>query len=492
VSFFASTLAKTFLQAIGFAIVTFIGWAMLISGFAVGHRLFYGSFSTGSLLPLVISTPTIIFTLLWLAYLNFKNFRDGWTLWRRNILGIIGALIFTAVSSTTIYNRAWEVFEPAEPPHGPAKLALANPPTLKIAQYNDLLVRLPDGCVWFDVLGDSPDFYYDRSVRWKYVWQMLAHPLPESIGPQQFLSGSNWVAATTARMRYIWSAGNTSFRASDFMETVGIQPDGTLWISDKPETNKRTAGTAHQFGSETNWRQFAQGNTSFVLLKTDGTLWRWGCPTNEMHQWPGLRAFTPYQYDTNADWQELFTMGRIFARQTNGHVWYLDVNWNKGIAKEELVRETNYDEIVSQTASGVRDQATAFVRPDGTLWVLNRYWDEKGRQTLGTGVLQVGKANDWRAVAVNSMMMVALKAGGSLWQWQFKNGNIVRAAGDSPTRLGIHDDWVAITGRWGCVIALAADGSLWLWPDKQYYDYGALLELPKQPQFLGNVFGKAD
>jgi hypothetical protein len=39
---------------------------------------------------------------------------------------------------------------------------------------------------------------------------------------------------------------------------------------------------------------------------------------------------------------------------------------------------------------------------------------------------------------------------------------------------------------------LAADGSLWLWPDKQYYDNGYLLKLPKQPQFLGNIFGKAD
>ena len=190
VSFFASTLAKTFLQAIGFAIVTFTGWAMLISGFAVGHRLFYGSFSTNSYLPLVISTPTIIVTLLWLAYLNFKNFRDGWPLWRRNILVIAGVLVFIAVSSTAIYNRAWEVFKPVEPPHGPAKLALANPPTLQIARYNNLLVRLPDGRVWFDVLGDSPYDY--GSVRWKYVWQILAHPLPESIGPQQFLAGSNW------------------------------------------------------------------------------------------------------------------------------------------------------------------------------------------------------------------------------------------------------------------------------------------------------------
>lgn len=274
------------------------------------------------------------------------------------------------------------------------------------------------------------------------------------------------------------------------METVGIQPDGTLWISDKPETNKWTPGTMHQFGKETDWRQLAQGDTSVVLLKSDGTLWRWGDLTGELHQWPGLRTFTPYQIGTNSNWQELFTVGQNFARRTDGSVWQLSVDWKT--RKDELVRDTNYDDVVSQTASRAGDWNTAFVRADGTLWVLNRYWDVKNNQTLGTGILQVGKENDWRAVAVSWTMMVALKADGSLWQWQFKDGTIVSAVSASPTRLGIHDDWVAIKGTWGNVIALAADGSLWLWPDKKSYDYGILIKLPKQPQFLGNVFGKSD
>jgi len=209
-----------------------------------------------------------------------------------------------------------------------------------------------------------------------------------------------------------------------------------------------------------------------------------------LHQWPGLRTFTPYQIGTNSDWQELFTMGGIFTRRTDGRVWQLSVDWKTG--KDELIRETNYDEIVSQTASRADEYDAAFVRADGTLWVLNRYWDEKSRLTLGTGILQVGKENGWRAVAVNWSMMVALKADGSLWQWNFKNESAVEAVNVSPTHLGIHNDWVAITGRWECVIALAADGSLWLWPDKQSYDNGILLKLPKQPQYLGNVFGKPD
>ena len=136
----------------------------------------------------------------------------------------------------------------------------------------------------------------------------------------------------------------------------------------------------------------------------------------------------------------------------------------------------------------------AFVRADGTLWVLNRYWNEKSRQMEGTGILQIGKENGWRAVAVAWDMMVALKDDGSLWQWNIKDGyqaeSLVQIYNNSPTRVGIHSDWVAITSTWNDVIALAADGSLWLWPNREQYDQSTLLKLPKQPECLGNVFGK--
>jgi hypothetical protein len=499
ISFFASTLARSFLQAIGLAIATFFSCMMLIPVFTSNRMILFDSISAHSILPLVITVPTLIVALLWLAYLNFKNFRDGWPLWRRNLLGFAGAFVFIIVTSMALYHRAWEVFEPAEPPHGPAKLSMANPPTLQMVQYRNLLVRLPDGRVWFDCLDDSYNDY-GGSVRWPYLWRTLTHPLRESIGPQQFLAGSNWVAATTERLYLSWNISGKQFFASGFMDTVGIQPDGTLWISEKPESNKWTAGTLQQFGRETNWRQLAQSRTSIVLLKGDGTLWRWGSVTNELHQWPGLRAFTPRQIGTNSDWQELFTLGGIFARRTDGRVWHLNVNWKTGC--DELDRMTNYDEIVLQTASRAGDEQTAFVRADGTLWMLNRHWDEKTRQTIETGILQVGKENDWRAVAVNYGRMVALKSDGSLWQWRFSNSwNMTEeqfilvtqsAAQKPPARLGIHNDWVAIASTWEDVIALAADGSLWLWPDRDQNERYTLLKLPKQPQLLGNVFGKSN
>jgi ABC-type transport system involved in multi-copper enzyme maturation permease subunit len=487
----ASSLAKNFLQALSLSIAGGVLILACLSG--IGNFM-----ARPTLLPVLIAVPVIPATLLWLAWLNFSRFVDGWPLLRRNVLVILAALGFVAVSSTVIYHRAWEVFQAAEPPHGPAKLSLANPPSLQMVRYQDLLVRLPDGRVWFDCLENSPinEFYSGNGFRWKLLWRLVTDPLPGSSGPQRFVAGSNWVAATAGKVDF----GRDTY---GYFDTVGIQPDGTLWVSGKSEQNQWTADTLQQFGSETHWKQLAQARTSVVLLKTDGTLWRWGSVTNVWtdwaRQWPGLRAFQPYQIGTNSDWQELFTVGwLVCARQADGRVWHVNADWKTG--KDKLERLSGWDEIIPQTASRGNGQLMAFVRADGTLCVLNRYYDKENGHLAGTGVLQVGKENDWRAVAANENWMVALKTDGSLWQWDIpaqSDGNyrmqdFVSAIKSPPTRLGIHQDWVAITGSWDQVIVLAADGSLWLWPDRKCYGDGILLKLPKQPQFLGNVFGPAN
>jgi hypothetical protein len=198
VSFFASSLAKNFLQAVGLAIATFFGCLLLIPAFTSDRMIFFDSISVHSALLLVIAVPTLIVTLLWLAYLNFKNFRDGWPLWRRNLLGLAGAVVFIIVTTIALYNRAWEFFEPAEPAHGPARFSLSNPPALQGDAYGNLLVRLPDGRVRFDFLHPYGSFLYEYGSysslgRLTATCYLIIHPLPKSAGPQLFISGSNWV-----------------------------------------------------------------------------------------------------------------------------------------------------------------------------------------------------------------------------------------------------------------------------------------------------------
>ena len=492
VAFFASTLARNFLQALSIAIVTIIGCCLFDSLFPYifGQRAsVFGILPWPSTLLILIAIPTTVVTCLWLVYRNFSYFHEGARLWQGNLVGIIGAVLFVFVSSAMIYNRVWEIFEPAELAHGPAKFSLANPPKLN-NQYGNLLVRLPDGRVWFDSLENI--YEENQYNRWKQLWWTLMRPLPKSAGPQQFLSGSNWVAVTARRYDW-WEDRGTS--SSVYQDTVGVKSDGTLWISSKSAPEVWTGNKMMQFGDETNWQHvIRQYFGSFILLKSDGTLWRWG--TNN-YNWnplqtnsPGVRTFKPRQIGTNSDWKEIFNGWNANARKTDGSTWVVGMGPKTG--KDEIERRPDSDKIPPQTV-WTEENAMAYVGNDGTLWIWNRYFNKKGAGWSGTGFFQVGGETNWVAVAVTWNNMVALKSDGSLWKWNLFNNSkpTAETAKEPPTPLGIHRDWVGLSGTWDGAVSLAADGTLWFWPQTDYYD-AALLKTPKQPQLLGNVFGRAD
>jgi hypothetical protein len=482
VTLFASSLAKSFLTALGAALVT---CAILMFGMAMftnHHMLFYDSIAPYSILPLVIAVPTFAVTLVWLAYLNYRNSREGWPLWRRQLLAFGFAIALVGGVSSALYHRVWEVFEPAEPAHGPARLSLANPPALHDERDENLLVRLPDGRVWFDFL--TPPLWGDYGQHlwlfFRHFWS-FAYPLPRSAGPRRYLSGSGWVDAS----------------AHHFADSVGIQPDGTLWVSDTPLQNVWAADHLTQFGSESNWQALVRGDCieSVLLLKKNGTLWHWGTNHIDYHgwllqDWPGLRAFEPYQIGTNSDWKAFYLLNGVLVRKTDGSDWRVWVHGKD--YKDELIRETNYDDIVTERfAACPYGNSGAYVRKDGTLWAYGDVYYQHGHSTYGTFVKrQVSRETNWVAVARTQNGMVSLKADGTLWQWERVLGSSSMVEFHAPARrLGIHSDWVAVTAVEGGIIALAADGSLWFWPDRQDYEYDQwLIRLPKQPIYIGNVF----
>ena len=118
-------------------------------------------------------------------------------------------------------------------------------------------------------------------------------------------------------------------------------------------------------------------------------------------------------------------------------------------------------------------------------------------------MVQVGRENDWEAVAASVHCLVALKSDGSLWKWdlsrlvshkdspwnwdwELESPSVI--ANTTPTRLGIHNDWVGLGGDSYGFISLAADGSLWYWPDEVAFEYSSLLKISPKPELLANIF----
>jgi ABC-type transport system involved in multi-copper enzyme maturation permease subunit len=492
VGFFASTLAWNFLQALSIAIVIIVGCCLFIVFILSGQSnengqfALWGAKNLGIVLPLVFGLLTASVVAPWLAYRNFSHFVEGGRLWRRNIFTVVGAVLFIFTSSAVIYNRAWEIFQPAEPPHGPAIFSAANAPVLHSDTYSGLRVRFPDGRIWFNSLGYPFFNKFSRGI-WSDFWWMLLHPLPASAGPEQFMAGSNWVSATTRHIEFWIAPGSSQRRVNGYLDTVGVQPDGTLWISSEAKPVDWTGAKMIRYGDETNWQQVIRSQIGLLLLKRDGTLWQWG--TNRLDwywqsRWPTVRVFQPQQLGTNSDWQEIFNDKSLgFARKKDGSVWRVNWDW-------QIEPATNFDQVVTATFSDSGNASSAYVGKGGTLWACNLFW-ENARNKAGLGFQPASPETNWVAVALSWNWIVALKADGSLWQWRFSKNSPVEIAKIPPARLGIHNDWVGLTGTWDGAVALAADGSLWFWPNPENSN-GALLKAPRQPQLLGKVFGKSD
>ena len=469
-AFYASTLTRNTLQALAPAVLGFIlMWLMLLAAAEPEEFSRYPLWR--GVLIYLIGVPVLAIVMAALAYGNYKRVLVGWSTWRRNLLTLAITLALVICATAAIYHRAWELIGKIEPPHGVARLTPGQ--TRMEVNGTAITAILPDGRVWTGLMGGN------------------------------FLDGTNWQDAA-----YCW------------LDTAGIQRDGSLWVSETPDqrfrelNGKMPASESTKlvrFGNENDWKNISSHDISPLLLKTNGTLWIWGTNNwNYYKVWPGLHAFQPRQLGTNSDWAEMFTdNGRTFLRKTNGEAWaslQFDAEDAELLLGGQIVLyrtsylPTNHWRSAFWGSAPTRRSYIAGVSEDGTFRELAD-WSEvshRSEMRLSSRNIQIGTITNWLAAIGFGNKPVLLKADGTLWQCKFETAPDTNSQGFSVNRFSEHSDWVAIAPMMDGFVSLAADGSLWLWRfDEKYYshrfgDFPPLLANSRKPQFLGNIFGKGN
>jgi len=521
IAFYASTLTKNLLQALPAAVGTALGIGLVLQSFYTSS--FFNVIATGfvfwnHVLSGFILAVLLPPTLAWLAYQNFRCLPESGRLWRRNATTFVIVILFSGVAGSAIYHRAWEWLTPLEAAHGPARWAPdQHPVALRTGQGNDLLVALPDGRLWQGRLSDWQQLMQQSQVPQKWSDLFNFPPAPRlSIG--QFLPGSNWVSLAIglvdvnrrpntpagAPPQYVVS-GNDNYSG---LETVGVQADGTLWVSARPtpaaarfaNLDQSNTNALVHYGTETNWREVAADPTSasMLLLKTDGTLWRWGGPHPEAHApgvaWSRLWNAPPQQIGTNTDWQRLTHYVRAGGLKSDGTIWSIRCNTKTGADEVKLSGKPGKRELAWQKqeagnyAEAIGPMNRAEIRSDGTLWL---EWMSGAPHFSPPPAMQLGHDKDWRAVGMGLFVVVALKQDGTLWQWG-GDAAFVGLGQDTfktPHQLGSHHDWVALGETQEGVVGLAADGSLCLWPINENWpgNSNKLIAPSRKPVPLGNL-----
>jgi ABC-type Na+ efflux pump permease subunit len=482
-SFYASSFARNTLQALAPATLTLLlSWLLLVGAYQIEDLLNY-PFWRGPLIYL-IGIPVMTLTLIGLTYWNYQRVQAGWNVWRRNLLTLLAALVFSMGATTAVYHRVWEYLTPLEPPHGAARLAPSRAPTLLGDGWN-LALLLPDGKLWTGRFSLAPS------------WSDLLNSQPRVHGMinDSFLEGTNWVSVAFCKL-----------------DEVAIQSDGSLWVSKQSIT---TWSPWHpppvhltQFGDDRDWKMAASCfDTEFLLdtvflLKTNGTLWRLES-NHPDKRWRGLRTFEPQRLGTDSDWAEILSsVGSIYLRKNDGRVWvFPSVSNSDGsltLDAETLVeraKSLDQHKWVSVTLGSLPPSSLLVtVLEDGTLRATGMVMrDYRSQLVFGENSLRLGTESNWRAVAGGGTMVVALKTDGSLWKWTFADDPLTKPETASASRLGTHSDWIAITAAGNGVIALARDGSLWQFqsdPPQGPRSF-SLLAASRRPQKLGNIFGNA-
>jgi ABC-type transport system involved in multi-copper enzyme maturation permease subunit len=467
VSFYASSLARSTLQAIGFAVALPIVVGSVIALYLV--LTFYERpeyEQVGKFICLVyVGVPVAVLVLLGLILRNFKWLHENLKLWRYNVIVIAISLGVIFSLSDAIYFRVWECFAPLESPHGPARMA-ADAPVKLYGNWRNIVATLPDGRLWNEDI-------HDREIGTQKIgsmsWEIWSPALPS----QRFIGGSNWLAVAP----------------SSYVD-LGIQSDGSLWavhyngISMNPQI--------HQIGRDTDWTAAARTAGAFLLLKKDGSLWIWGTNDAKMYGEKIKKdlATMPTRLGNQSDWTSLFPYSTYWAlaKKTDGTQW----SWYPETYRTNLPHLALQTNVNDQWLSYSFDfEWSAGVSTNNELWFfyhpMHWSWDD-GIPTYSLAI-RVSADPVWKAVTFSdSGDPLLLKTDGTLWKWKFprqQDWANFRQQPFNPVQLGRNSDWVALIpgDRIGTVLAI--DGSLWSWGQMSDRTW---LAPSRKPVYMGNIF----
>ncbi len=383
-----------------------------------------------------------------------------------------------------------------EPPHGPSRLDRSRPFSMG-NNYYPPAVQFPDGRNWSSWLTLTvPDWTAMLSGDWK------VSEIPGSAG---FLEDTNWVTVIRS-----------------YRDTIGIQQDGSLWVSERQE-KLPTPGSPPpspnpgmiRLGQDSDWRAVAVSGSLAFLLKTNGTLWRLGTNVSNWRNWPGYRAFAPELLGVNSDWANIpfWDPGRIVLKKADGAAWIYQPNARTQPDEEQIRLDAD---LILSAAPYLEGQKSAVslwpggryvqlgVGEDGVLRVIAVWYHETAvgarlRWGWRPESIPLGRETNWLTLVGNNRnrKVVALKTDGSLWKLDFPTDPLFKPEGFSTSPLSRHTDWVAVADAMGGVVALAVDGSLWFWALEKRglspsgFTIVPLLAVSRRPQIIGNIFDPA-
>lgn len=370
---------------------------------------------------------------------------------------------------------------------------------------------------------------------------------------------SNEADATTIAL--IWA----EVSAGGF-HTIARADQGTLWSCGRNFYGQLGVGDyidrlilTQVYGSETDWSAISAGGWHTLALKNDGTLWAWGWDYYGQCGWDTALGDgnIPFPVGTDSDWSVIGAGDdHSLAIKTDGSIWAWGCNdfgqVGLGYTTPDttgIITATRIGTNVGWVAVTAGAAHSVGLRTDGSIWA----WGDNQYGQIGigsTGMIGIttptqtyGSDTDWSAIAAGCYYTVALKNNSTGWGWgdnsvgqlgisdtssqkittpssidsntdwsriaagggtlyrdvlsnqnfrgytiEMKTNGIIWACGQNtvgqlglgsasipvrkPAKVGTASDWSMVTAGYAHTIALKSNNTIWAWGDNRYGQLG--------------------
>ena len=231
--------------------------------------------------------------------------------------------------------------------------------------------------------------------------------------------------------------------------TGAIRTNGTLWtwgcatfgvLGDGTAANKSSPVSV--VGGFTDWCQVSAGSVNTAAIRTNGTLWTWGQGSNgKLGDGTTVGKCSPVSVIGGfTDWCQVSVGYQVAAVRRNGTLWSWGSNTYGRLGDGTTVNKSSPVSVVGGFTDwcqvGVGRYHTAAVRLNGTLWT----WGKGTYGVLGDGttvaksspISVLGGFTDWCQVASGHKQTVALRTNGTIWSWGTPE-SLAGALGDGTT-----------------------------------------------------------
>lgn len=300
--------------------------------------------------------------------------------------------------------------------------------------------------------------------------------------------GNSAALNQSSPVQTVSGGGNWKHVAIGTNHVLALKTDGSLWgwgcgnfgtLGTNTTTNCITSSPIQTVSAGTNWRSVTAGNDISAAIKTDGTLWTWGCHTGNGTI---LAVSSPVQTSSaGTNWKQVSSGGHTAAIKTDGTLWL----WGPGAggqlgdnnATDRSVPVQTFTQGNNWKSVSAGALFTAAIKTDGTLWT----WGCNGGGRLGDNTIisksvpiqTVSAGTNWMKTALGGNHAAGIKTDGTLWVWgcgvfgQLGTGSTNDISTPIQT-VSSGTNWREISLATWTSVGIKTDGALWIWGSNSY------------------------